>query len=566
MGLRKTFDDYSDQKIYDKVEDRKNELVCRWRAGERLPLIRVSEQKGTEENWLETLRVQCDSNENMTDIVEFSTDPPYVILRTPKGKKTFCGAICVEYFRLHEIADKGTAFRRYTYFEMYYDDKVIACLMELPFFERRGNMDKLQMDEQEWMNSKRQMQEFWKLFLPEAEEIEAENLPENFLQRMAFYKENRRKCNFSGIYPNAKSERLVWPLATFLISLQLMPVLPQMMIPQYLVNYVCQDDEDAKNTSERLQLWLKGFLQKDPIVEGEIEFGPAVQQQSNISNPCTVRPYIQMDTKRVQQKTVEKMQESLGRKADWKEFPFGIRVPVLISTDEILSSAVLNIVVDDPQELPDRADDLWSGFQYGLGNWCRKFPDETYAQEEWAHQWKRALRASAKETRKGLEPDRQSRTGYFGYEKSFQLSINFLTLYGRKKDVEDLPEAGAEWAIQQRELWGEKTQRIEDVVEILLSKLRESCQVTPTMNPTEDSIPEGGGRKTVNNEELLIFKYADFKKLIEEKYPKVFYGDLREKLCEMGVMICHKKKPYYTINIGGKATNTAAFSVKKLME
>ena len=127
MGLRKTFDDYSDQKIYDKVEDRKNELVCRWRAGERLPLIRVSEQKGTEENWLETLRVQCDSNENITDIVEFSTDPPYVILRTPKGKKTFCEAICVEYFRLHEIADKGTAFRRYTYFEMYYDDKVIAC-------------------------------------------------------------------------------------------------------------------------------------------------------------------------------------------------------------------------------------------------------------------------------------------------------------------------------------------------------------------------------------------------------------------------------------------------------
>lgn len=122
MSARKTFEDYYYEKIYDKVEERKSDLVRRWRAGEKLPLIKVSGQKNTEDEWLEALSVRCTANGEITDIVEFSNEPIYVVLRTQKGKKVFCEAVCVEYFRLHELADKGTAFRRYTYFEMYYDD------------------------------------------------------------------------------------------------------------------------------------------------------------------------------------------------------------------------------------------------------------------------------------------------------------------------------------------------------------------------------------------------------------------------------------------------------------
>lgn len=266
MSARKTFEDYYYEKIYDKVEERKSDLVRRWRAGEKLPLIKVSGQKNTEDEWLEALSVRCTANGEITDIVEFSNEPIYVVLRTQKGKKVFCEAVCVEYFRLHELADKGTAFRRYTYFEMYYDDKVIACLMGLPFFERRGNMDILEMNEQDWMNSKRQMREIWKVFLPETVEMETEKIPENFQRRIEFYKTWKKKKDFARAYPDTKKEGLVWPLAAYLVSLQMLPMLPQSMMPWYLVNYVCRDDDAAKDVVERLQRWLADFLQEDPIV------------------------------------------------------------------------------------------------------------------------------------------------------------------------------------------------------------------------------------------------------------------------------------------------------------
>ena len=45
---RKDFSDYYDNKIYDKVEARKDKLLRRWKAGESLPLIQVKEQKSAE--------------------------------------------------------------------------------------------------------------------------------------------------------------------------------------------------------------------------------------------------------------------------------------------------------------------------------------------------------------------------------------------------------------------------------------------------------------------------------------------------------------------------------------
>ena len=146
---RKDFYSFVDEKIYDRVSTRKDKLLRRLSAGEKPPLLQVSEQKYTEMEWLEKIGVRCSTTVDITDFVEYSAEPPYVVLRTPKGKTVFCGAVCVEYFRLHELAEGGTAFRRYTYFEVYYDDKVIACLMELPFFERRGNMEPLGMNEQD---------------------------------------------------------------------------------------------------------------------------------------------------------------------------------------------------------------------------------------------------------------------------------------------------------------------------------------------------------------------------------------------------------------------------------
>ena len=131
-------------------------------------------------------------------------------------------------------------------------------------------------------------------------------------------------------------------------------------------------------------------------------------QQADISNPCAVIPYIQTDTMRVQRKTAELMQENTDRNGDWRHFPFGTRVPVLVSTDEIVSSAVLNIAVDSPQDLPDRAEQLREGFRYGLRNWLREFPKEEQEREKRMRQGKKALGRAARNAREVLEPDKQS--------------------------------------------------------------------------------------------------------------------------------------------------------------
>ena len=116
---RKDFYSFVDEKIYDRVSARRDKLLRRLSAGEKPPLLQVSEQKNTEMEWLEEIGTRCSTTVDITDFVEYSAEPPYVVLRTPKGKTVFCGAVCVEYFRLHELAEGGTAFRRYTYFEVY---------------------------------------------------------------------------------------------------------------------------------------------------------------------------------------------------------------------------------------------------------------------------------------------------------------------------------------------------------------------------------------------------------------------------------------------------------------
>ena len=87
MKKRKDFSDYYDNKIYDKVEARKDKLLRRWKAGESLPLIQVKEQKSAEEEWLEYLGEQRHQAANiLANISEYSAEPPYAAVKNSKGK------------------------------------------------------------------------------------------------------------------------------------------------------------------------------------------------------------------------------------------------------------------------------------------------------------------------------------------------------------------------------------------------------------------------------------------------------------------------------------------------
>lgn len=102
------------------------------------------------------------------------------------------------------------------------------------------------------------------------------------------------------------------------------------------------------------------------------------------------------------------MQETIERKRSWEKFPFGKLVPILVSTEEIISSAVINIIVDDPQRLPTKANVLLDGFRYGLENWGEDFPEDLTEQFDWMQDWKDELRKAARGAQKSWNPRRVS--------------------------------------------------------------------------------------------------------------------------------------------------------------
>ena len=155
-------------------------------------------------------------------------------------------------------------------------------------------MEALDMDEIEWGNTKHQIKAWWKLFLPEIEEVELAELPENFARRVKAYRKwpGKNEGKFDGTYPNKEID-VLWPLVTYIVSLQMMPVLPQKMMPWYVLNYVCKDDEACDAFTKGLSVWLADFLKNDPIFAGErVPYGSDIRDDEKVTNLCAVEPYI----------------------------------------------------------------------------------------------------------------------------------------------------------------------------------------------------------------------------------------------------------------------------------
>lgn len=569
----KDFSDYYDNKIYDKVEARKDKLLRRWKAGESLPLIQVKEQKRTEEEWLEYLGEQYHQAAN---ILEYSAEPPYAAVENSKRKKAFCSAVCVEYFRLYEITRDNTAFRRYTYFEVYYDDKVIACLMDMRTFEKRGNMKALDMDEIEWGNTKHQIKAWWKLFLPEIEEIELAELPENFARRVKAYRKwpGKNEGKFDGTYPNKEID-VLWPLVTYIVSLQMMPVLPQKMMPWYVLNYVCKDDEACDAFTKGLSVWLADFLKNDPIFAGRrVPYGSDIRDDEKVSNLCAVEPYIwtgKRSDKKMQ--TLQKLQSISERKRCWEKFPFGNRAIILVSKESILSSIVINIPVDDDNLFADGGSSmLRKGFLCRLGHLMRSFPNQDTGEDvsgsqtiEWAQELKEGLGELSRGVRKTIAPDKEERKRLAEQWDLFQLATNFLTFYGEEDSLWEINRDGEAWFLRQKNTWAAKRKNLQDVIPVLLQKLNQDCGNAKNATGEEKKIPDTGLIKEISGRIFLIFDYTQFKKRIEREYPQIPYDDLYEELSEMQIADRNKDKKYKVISLG-QSFNTAAFDVEKLSQ
>lgn len=170
-----TFDDlFDDEKVYNHISDREYYLtdILMDPAGAVLPLVRVYPQRNSTYRVLEHLHNWTKEHGTENSITEFSEYPPYVSFKLRNGTPVFSDYICVEYFRLYLIAPGSEGLKRYTYFEIYYDEYIVTCLMDVATFQRNGAMDCLDMDAKEWTYAKQQLKLWNQVIYPEVEELE----------------------------------------------------------------------------------------------------------------------------------------------------------------------------------------------------------------------------------------------------------------------------------------------------------------------------------------------------------------------------------------------------------
>ena len=195
-------------KFYDRVEARKDKLLeklekaIQYNDKPELPLTAVHEI----DHRAEVALTQLNSLKPQK-ISFFSDDPPSISFDIKQGQTITCDYLCVEYFRPYLISDDKTSFQRYKYFEFYYDEYILSCLIDVPTFQKEGSFIPAEMDRREWSHAKLQMKLWNSVLAPEIEEIDIKSsdkllspaLEERFLK----YAKQHFKKSISHPYPNS---------------------------------------------------------------------------------------------------------------------------------------------------------------------------------------------------------------------------------------------------------------------------------------------------------------------------------------------------------------------------
>ena len=261
-------DIFEDLSFSDKLEKRianlTNLLSETVSSGsDRGTFVRIYDWKDSTDTMLEILENSCPER-----VQAFCDDPPSITFTTKNGQKIDCDYLCVEHKRLYFIPSDRASLRRFIYFEIYYDEYIVSCLMDALSFHKNAPMDALEMDTAEWAHAKLQLKLWNEVFLPDIEEIDLSDmgpLYQPVLQRLETYSD-LWDVSIPAALPPIEP---IWVLLTYLHLLQIMPFLSQKQFPCYAIHFVCTQSADT--FVRNLCTFLSAYWQADPVMNRPIE-------------------------------------------------------------------------------------------------------------------------------------------------------------------------------------------------------------------------------------------------------------------------------------------------------
>ena len=545
--------------LYKSVKKRKRKLLemlaeqdmQSW--DEILPLTRVFKEHDLDD-LIEFLKKNQD-NERL----EYELDPysSRIQVITPKGKSVH-DFICVEYFRLYRISEDKTKIQRYSYFECYYDDYVLACIMDTGNLRKAGAFVPLAMDKGDWGHAQQQMKLWNRYLLPKIEEFPAEQdkYVEEMLRRLVSREDlEDAEYNEGNQYPAV--ENPAWIVTTYLHLMQVLPLLPKDSVPCYYLNFVCSDIEAQNSLAEKLETFLCAYFRDDPVIQGTVSVRENFRSPEE-GNPNSYKavPYLLVVKK---QKDLEPLRE-LMNDHDWTtkvgvRHPLRNSIPICINDQRIVDSTALNIHITDPSQLQwdDRLiNRMWENISHLPPNFWWKF-DKKNIRDFWASKREAVLWygeemdiAQKCELRLQDNPVRSVRN-------LIELAAWFLVPQCQGYDEDELAGAQKEWLERFLKDLVKKQDNLDATVDDLMQHFRKQYE------ELQDFRPPYTGR---NTKEEMMFREGNllcYHRDIFAERVKIFkpYADCDAVLYRMkdrGYLKTHKgKNLYYVINLDDKS-------------
>lgn len=567
-----TFDElFEPGNLYDRITERGDKLIDKLMDTDNatLPLIRIYSQRDSTDKVFDFLENWVGNYGTENRVTEFSDNPPSVSFRLKNGATVFSDYICIEYFRLYMIEEEN--LKRYTYFEIYYDDYIVTCLMDSSTFRKVGAMERLDMDTQEWAYAKMQMKIWNQAIYPELWELGRDSA---LLQRieeyhglMEFDEMWRQRAEPAFAYDAAMGD--IWAALAYLCSFQILERLPQRYLPQYAINFVCSNDYFCQLFSDKLTAILSDLFKDDYYIKGNIPLHSDYKQsKARFFSPYYARPYIlriqRISSVRDLLTALDHLSHIRKDKKKWSKHPFRYDVPICVSDKEIVDSAVVNINMENHVIESIPADDYPMP---SLIRFFRSLRREKNGEvkcckrnkiEKWLNDAEEAVITAF--------PDSDQKKYMERHASMFQLSIIFLVIHGFQLRDHELPDNARSWFEELLKAWKKQDAILKSAVKQVLIMVAEDAEnVLPGFpKDKEDLMQDFDG--ICRKDALLLYHHERLKEKISELRFSLSTRDILNRFDERKFLKTNKNDLTYSVKIGGKTTRFYAFYLDSLKE
>ncbi len=570
----KTFpDELKSKSFFEHVKQRKNDLIEQYlkSAAPQLPLTRVTKLRGSTDaifKYLEYSNPGKSFSGKGGRVKHFSQKPTRLIFQSTNDIELVCDYIAVEYYRPYLIKTDKTGIERFTYFEVYYGKCILSCLMDMSSFQNDSSFAPLDMAQGEWARLKQNMLLWNHVLYPELKRFEVEDfLPMPIEKRYHYYKNlynnHYTECIRELVikqpkYPQNGSD-LVWPLITYVFLMLHLPALPWEFVPKFIINYNCERSSLIPDVAKWLQEYLSDSVGEIPCCSASIDIAKNWLKSKEPAG--TAQPYIRiLNRAQDADKTLQALHAfSIDRKSRWNMHPFTTMVPICVSSEPILDSAVLNIPVSS-----DNYKSLCQSEQLNPKRFLAFFAslaDDTKEQDwlemdELHKQFERASVKLLEATGRARFPAHSS--------ASCILAIAFLSMYGREPAKFRVNDENKQWFEQQLKIWDEQTdsfnKMIQRIIRMAASDAATSQEGTPSSKEELEMVYQG----RFNKEDLFCYTLESFSDRVKLAFPQANVLEVRDQLKFDGMIKCNQNRTDYNVSLGGKSQQVIAFYLDKL--